>query len=118
MDKFGYATCINKDAKTLTYPSTKQFRVHVRSEFYKKGVCLKYIQKFMGHLKEEMQGYYIRMTKKDPQESLDFTLKTLESIVTEDTRLIGTNSNGIMDKLQDIIQNWIAYIRRWMKENY
>ncbi|HEY5587753.1 MAG TPA: hypothetical protein VIK86_02220, partial [Candidatus Paceibacterota bacterium] len=104
VDKLTYVTCINKNAKTLTYPSTKQFRVHVCSELYKKGVHLKYIQKFMGHLTEEMQGYYIRTTKKDPQESMDFTLKTLENIVTGNTKLLGANSNGLSDKLQEFIK--------------
>ncbi|GMQ65143.1 site-specific integrase [Vallitalea maricola] len=101
--KIKSVTCINPDAETLTYPQNHQFRVHVCTELYNKGVPLKYIQKFMGHLSSEMQGYYVRPTKAKPQENMKFTLKTLEKIVSGDTKLLGASS-GLSYKIKQFIK--------------
>lgn len=94
---------LNKDATTLTYPKNHQFRVHVCTELYNKGVPLKYIQKFMAHLSTEMQGYYVRPTKSNPQEDMDFTLKTFEKIVSGENKLLG-GSTGLTEKIQEFIK--------------
>ena len=89
--------------KTLTYPSNHQFRVHVCTELYNKGVPLKYIQKFMAHLSSDMEGYYVRPTKKDPQEDMNFSLTTLEKIVTGEIKPLGGDS-GLSEKIQEFIE--------------
>lgn len=97
------ATHLHPETKTLTYPKNHQFRVRVCTDLYNKGVPLKYIQKFMGHLSSEMQGYYVRPTKSNPQEDMEFTLKTLEKIVSGDTKLLG-GSSGLSDKIKEFIE--------------
>jgi integrase len=97
-------TRIVPGAETLTMPKNHQFRVHVCTELYNKGVPLKYIQKFMAHLSAEMQGYYVRPSKKDPQEDMDFTIDTLEKIVTGEAKILGGDS-GLNDKIQEFIKD-------------
>lgn len=88
---------------TLALPKNHQFRVHVCTELYNKGVPLKYIQKFMSHLSCEMEGYYVRPTKQNPQENMDFTLDTLKKIVTGETKLLGGHAS-LMDKINEFIK--------------
>lgn len=87
--------------KTLTFPTNHQYRVHVCTELYNKGVPLKYIQKFMAHLSSEMQSYYIR-PKNNPQEDMAFSIKTLNDIVSSEVKLLG-GSNGLTEKIQVFI---------------
>lgn len=101
VDKNKAVLGLNPEAKTLTYPKNPQFRVHVCTELYNKGVPLKYIQKFMGHLSTEMQGYYVR-PKNNLQEDMEFTLETLEKVVSGEIRLLG-GSNGLSEKIQEFI---------------
>lgn len=75
--------------ETLTFPTNHQFRVHVCSELYEKGVPLQYIEKFMSHLTDEMQGYYVRTTPSNPQEDMNFSFKTLEEIATGELEPLG-----------------------------
>ncbi len=91
-----------KPAKTITFPSTIQYRVHVCTELYNKGVPLKYIQKFMGHLSSEMQGYYIR-PKTQTQENVEFSQKTLSDLVTGKLTLLGSNSKDLTTKISEFI---------------
>lgn len=89
--------------KTLTFPSSHQFRVHVCSELYKAGVPLQYIEKFMAHLSEEMKGYYVRITPNNPQEDIEFAYKTLEKIVTGETKLLG-GTGDLPGKIGEFIE--------------
>lgn len=90
------------DAKTIAIPKNHQFRVHVCTDLYNKGVPLKYIQKFMAHLSYEMEGYYIRPIKKNAQEDMNFTLDTLKKIVKGETKLLG-GSTGLMERINQFI---------------
>lgn len=103
VDKNKAIIAAHPDAKTLTYPSNHQFRVHVCTELYNKGVPLKYIQKFMAHLSSDMEGYYVRPTKKDPQEDMNFSLTTLKKIVTGEIKPLGGDS-GLSEKIQKFIE--------------
>lgn len=91
------------DALTIAIPKNHQFRVHVCTELYKKGVPLKYIQKFMGHLSHEMEGYYVRPTKQSPQENMNFSMETLKRIVRGETKPMGGVSS-LMDKINEFIE--------------
>jgi integrase len=88
--------------KTLTFPSSHQFRVHVCTELYKAGVPLQYIEKFMAHLTEEMKGYYVRLTSSDPQEDMEFAYRTLEKVITAETKLLG-GTGDLSGKIQEFI---------------
>ncbi len=88
----------------LTYPTTIQYRVHVCTELYNKGVPLKYIQKFMTHLTSDMQGYYVR-PKKQTQENVEFSQKTLSDIISGEIVLLGSNSIDIKQKIDDFIKD-------------
>lgn len=89
-------------AITVAMPKNHQFRVHVCTELYNKGVPLKYIQKFMAHLSCEMEGYYVRPSKKNPQEDMDFSMETLKKIVQGETKLLG-GSASLMQKINEFI---------------
>lgn len=93
-----------KDAQTLTIPHNHQFRVHVCTELYNKGVPLKYIQKFMAHLSSEMEGYYVRPKKQSPQENMSFSMETMKKIVSgEITPLGGADASGLVERINDFI---------------
>lgn len=97
--------CINsrrETPNTVAMPKTHQYRVHVCTELYNKGVPLQYIEKFMSHLSNEMAGYYVRPTQQNPQENMDFSLDTLKKIVTGETKLLGGNQ-GLIDKINEFI---------------
>jgi len=91
------------NATTLTFPTTQQFRVHVCTDLYHKGVPLQYVQKFMGHLSHEMQGYYVR-PKNQIQENVEFSKRTLQNILSGRVTLLGSNSNDLTSKIQDFVE--------------
>jgi len=91
------------EAETLTYPRTHQFRVNVCTELFNAGIPLKYISKFMAHLSTEMEGYYVRPDNENAQENAEFTLKTLQDIVSGELNLLGASS-GLMIKIKEFIK--------------
>ena len=68
--------------KTLTFPDTRQYRVHVCTELYEKQVPLKFIKKFMSHLSNEMEGYYVRAKTPSIQEDEIYSEKIFDRIVS------------------------------------
>jgi integrase len=92
-----------REARTLTIPTPHQFRVHMASELYKKGVPLKYIEKFMAHLSNQMEGYYVRPTVTKPQEDMEFSLKTIKKIVSGEIKILG-DTNGLSKGIQEFIK--------------
>lgn len=92
------------NAETIAAPNNHQFRVHVCTELYNKGVPLKYIEKYMAHLSHEMAGYYVRPTKKSPQEDMEFSLDTLSKIVRGETIPLG-GSASLMNKINEFIKD-------------
>lgn len=103
MEKRHFSKKKYPNTKTVTRPNTLQFRVHVCTELYNKGVPLKYIEKFMSHLSSDMAGYYVRPNKKNPQEDMDFSLKTLEKIVSGENKILGSDS-GLIEKINEFIE--------------
>jgi hypothetical protein len=98
---------------TVTYPSTPQFRVHTCTELYKKGIPLSYINKFMGHLSTEMTGYYVRPTRNNPQEDMDFSLDMLKKIVSGEARPLG-GAKGLVGKISEFIRENNYHIEKDM----
>ncbi len=94
---------MSKDIKTLTFPHTIQYRVTVCTDLYEKGVPLSYIRKFMGHLTEEMEGYYVR-NPNQIQEDVAFSQQTLNGIVSGDLKILGTNSIQMAKDIQRFIE--------------
>ena len=90
-------------AETLTYPTTAQFRVHVCSELYARGCPLEYIQKFMGHLSNEMMGYYVRTNPHNSQEDIKYAQDIFKKIVSGDARLLGNNSDSLKSRIDTFI---------------
>lgn len=97
------STTLYAENEYITYPASPQYRVHVCSVLYNKGVPLEYIQKFMGHLTNDMKGYYVRPSKKTPQEDMEFSKETIINIITGDSTLLGANATGITEKIMDFI---------------
>lgn len=87
----------------ISYPASPQYRVHVCTELYNSGVPLKYIQKFMGHLSSEMQGYYVRPSNTTIQEDLGFSKETMINIVSGEVNLLGSNAKSFTNKIKDFI---------------
>lgn len=89
---------------TLYIPDTRQFRVHLCTALYKKGVPLLYIQKYMGHLSDYMMGYYVR-PKDTYQESIEETEKVIREIAGEDISPLG--GNGLGSEIKENIKKFI-----------
>lgn len=95
---------LHTKAKTLTYPLTPQFRVHVCTELYHKGVPLKYIAKFMGHLTSQMEGYYVRPKENQIQEDIMFSKKVIKYVVSGNVNLLGSNAKEFSEKLKGFLK--------------
>ena len=92
------------DAKTITIPTSHQFRVYVCTDLYNKGVPLQYIRKFMGHLSNEMQGYYVRPNMKKPQEDMKFSSDVIKNIAVGETKLLGgSDPSGLTKQINKFI---------------
>ncbi|WFR58255.1 tyrosine-type recombinase/integrase [Anaerocolumna sp. AGMB13025] len=94
----------HRTIKTITYPITIQYRVTVCTNLYEKGVPLQYIRKFMGHLSEEMEGYYVR-NPNNIQEDINFSRQTIEGIVRGDLKILGNNAGQMHNDIQRFINN-------------
>lgn len=88
----------------LSVPETRQYRVHLCTALYEKGVSLMYIKKYMGHLSEYMTGYYVR-PKDTYQENITYSEKVIKEIVEEDITPLGGNLIG--NRIKENIQNFI-----------
>lgn len=99
-------TPVNKGHKMVgqvNIPSLRQFRVQVCTWLYEHDVPLIYIQKYMGHLSSEMQGYYVR-PKDTYQENLAYSEKVIQEIAGKDITPIGPMGK----KLKENIKKFIA----------
>lgn len=91
----------------LNIPESRQYRVHLCTTLYEKGVPLVYIQKYMSHLSEYMMGYYVR-PKDTYQENIAYSEKVIKEIVEENITPLGGNFIG-----EDIRKN----IQKFIKDN-
>lgn len=106
--KYNYATKNSQRFHVVLYlPDTRQFRVHVATDLYNKGVSMTYIQKYMGHLSEYMLGYYIR-PKDTYQENIEYSEQIIKKIAFNDLTPLGNDQIG-----EDIK----AIIKHFMLEN-
>ena len=94
----------NPDRRFVMTPHTKQFRVHLCTELYfKHHVSLLFIQKFMGHLSEAMQGYYVRDNREVNIEEISATEELLSDIVQDKVELLGGRSKEINENIDKFI---------------
>lgn len=92
------------DNRYVISPQTKQFRVHLCTELYfKHHVSLLFIQKFMGHLSDSMQGYYIRDNREVNIEEISATETLLSDIVQDKVELLGGRSKEINENIERFI---------------
>ena len=96
---------LKEEAEDMYYvPDFRQYRVRVCTGLANRGVPLSYIKKFMGHLSEEMLGYYVR--KKDSyKENLDYAAKVIQTMVGEDSTPIGINGESLKQRLKDFVSS-------------
>ncbi|SCH73400.1 Phage integrase family [uncultured Clostridium sp.] len=92
------------DDDIISYPTSHQFRVHLCTYLYHKGVPLAFIQKYMNHLTEEMTDYYVRNKDSSEQDS-KFADTILRVIVEEGTKPLGSGSDALMFKINEFIKN-------------
>ena len=90
---------------TIYIPDTRQYRVHLCTTLYNRGVPLVYIQKYMGHLSDSMMGYYVR-PKDTYQENIQYSEKVIREIAEDNTTPLGGNMLG--QELKENIQKFIA----------
>lgn len=98
---------IRRDNKTLPvstihFPDTQQFRFHCCTVLHRKGVPLKYIQKFMGHLTNTMVQYHI-YPKETPQEDMEYAVNVLKELVTGEVKILG-DDKGLMERIRNFIE--------------
>lgn len=82
---------------TIYAPDTRQYRVHLCTDLYNKGVNLSYIQRYMGHLSDHMLGYYVR-PKDEYQENVVESEKVIQSIVGDGLTPIDSSGSTILGK--------------------
>lgn len=115
MEWYGIPPCIyqtwNKEKKekekiTLNIPESRQYRVHLCTALYEKGVPLVYIQRYMSHLSDYMMGYYVR-PKDTYQENISYSEQVIKEIVEEDITPLGGNLIGkdIKTNIQKFIED-------------
>lgn len=98
------AVISNTNYGYVAAPTTKQFRVHVCTElYYTHHVSLIFIQKCMGHLSEEMQGYYVRPKKKTNSEAM-INEKLLKDIIENKVTLLGGKGSEITNQINQFIE--------------
>lgn len=83
-------------------PSCMQFRVHMCTSLYEKGVPIEYIERFMSHLSNSMTCYYVR-PHNTVQEDMDIAINTLKEIVTGQVKPLGTGK-GLIEKINEFIR--------------
>lgn len=83
----------------LSVPDTRQFRVHLCTALYNKGIPLVYIQKYMGHLSEYMLGYYVR-PKDTYQENIAYSEKIIREIAGENLTPIGLMGSELRENIK------------------
>lgn len=86
----------------LYFVGITQFRVAVCTNLYKHNVPMQYIKMHMNHLTEEMSYYYIRSNKILDK---DISEKIYEQIFKNDAKLLGTNADLFLDKVNKFIEN-------------
>jgi hypothetical protein len=93
-------------AITLYLPDTRQYRVHISTTLYNKGISLVYIQKYMGHLSEYMLGYYVR-PRDTYQENVEYSERVIKEIAGDDLTPLGNGLIGeeIKANIKQFIQN-------------
>jgi len=96
-------------------PTAKQFRVHVCTALYQQGVPLLYIKKYMGHLSDEMLGYYVR-PKTQKQEDAEFSNKLLTDLTLNQVSLLGNNAHDIQKNIDAFINTKDWDIKTDLKE--
>lgn len=93
-----------KQRFNLSVPDTRQFRVHLCTALYNKGIPLVYIQKYMGHLSEYMLGYYVR-PKDTYQENIAYSEKVIREIVEDDLTPIGLMGSELRENIKLFISD-------------
>ncbi len=83
----------------ISAPDTRQFRVHLCTALYNKGIPLVYIQKYMGHLSEYMLGYYVR-PKDTYQENIAYSEKVIREIAGDDLTPIGLMGSELRENIK------------------
>lgn len=107
-----------KDDKRISIypPDTRQYRVHLCTALYEAGVPLAYIQKYMGHLSDYMQGYYVR-PKDTYQENIEYSERVIREIAGNDiTPLGGTIGEDIKKNIQKFINENKFNVKTDIKE--
>ncbi len=90
--------------KTIAFPANHQFRVHVCTELFYKGVPINFIQKFMSHLDETFTYHYVRSNPNE-QENIVFSANLLREVIKGELNLLGPS------------KSLIANINKYIKEN-
>lgn len=92
----------------VSIPNPRKFRVNFCTCIYKKGVSLAYIQEFMGHVYEEMRGYYARV-RDESLKNHEKAEEVIRQICTdgEDVHLLGGDGFG-----EEIRQRISEFLRK------
>jgi len=92
-----------KSSDVISFPTPHQFRVAVCTRLYEQGRDLDWVREHMNHLTEEMTIHYIRRKEKSKKDK-EFAQAILKEIVSEEFRLIGSDSDILMEKIREFIK--------------
>ena len=107
----------SNEGHTITYPCNHQYRVHVCTELYHKGVPLEYINEFMAHLSSEMKDYYVRPSESNLQEDMDYSRETIEGIVTGEFKVLGgKDADDLNNRILKFVEDGNYNVKKDMKE--
>lgn len=87
----------------FVYPKNHQYRVHLCTELYNKGVPLTYIQKYMSHLTSSMTAHYIRISENNLKTDTLFAGQIIREITEGEATLTGPNASYIEKKINDFL---------------
>lgn len=93
-----------KEGDVVCFPTIRQFRVYVASEYRERGISDRTVASAFNHHCVEMYGYYAR-PKHDIQEDIDFSKEIVKDIVKDETKILGPKGEAFTEKINQIIED-------------
>ena len=93
-----------KKGDIVCFPTIRQFRVYVASEYRERGISDRTVASAFNHHCVEMYGYYAR-PKHDIQEDIDFSKEIVKDIVKDETKILGPKGEAFTEKINQIIED-------------
>ena len=100
-----------KKGDIVCFPTIRQFRVYVASEYRERGISDRTVASAFNHHCVEMYGYYAR-PKHEIQEDIDFSKEIVKDIVKDETKILGPKGEAFTEKINQIIEANNFYVEQ------